>query len=144
LFLKSGSNYNNSSVIKITAPSPKIEYALCKQLSNILSKYDLKNYRIKINVQEESDVAVFSEKEVVKEHRRMVAYLRILDNNYNEIINTKTDAYSTYEVHDNAPLASLSSEEAVTNLLSQNLGDEIITLIVKDTAASVPNNPNKS
>jgi hypothetical protein len=131
LFLNSGEERDNFSHIKIKAPSPQIEYSLRRHLSNKLSRYNLGKYKIKIIIEEESDVAAFSEREVVKEQKRLIACLVILDKNYNEICRTKTDSYSTYEVNDNVPLASMESEESTTNLLAQNLAEELERLIIK-------------
>jgi hypothetical protein len=108
-----------------------MEYSLRRQMNNRLRINDLRKYKIKIDIEEESDVAVFSEKEAIKEQKRLIANLIILDENYNEIYRTTTDAFSTYEINDNAPLASLSSEEYTTNLLIQNLAEELIKLINK-------------
>lgn len=131
LLFNNGESYNNFSQIKIKAPSPQIEYSLRRKINNGLRTNDLGKYNIKINIEEEADVAAFSGKEVIKEQKRLVASVIILDRNYNEIYKTKTDAFSTYEINDNAPLASLSSEEHITNLLIQNLAEESIKLINK-------------
>jgi hypothetical protein len=123
LFVK---NCEDIRRISIIAPSPWIEHSLRKDLHVRLPKND---YKIEIAITSESDAAVFSESEVLKEQKRLVAHVKVFDQNYKCVMDTSLDAYATHEVNDIAPFASLSEEFATTNLLLRKLAQDIKILI---------------
>lgn len=117
--------------IKISTSNPKIEYLLKKELKRLVLRLpqDLPSYRVKITVTKEIDTVVFSEKEVVKEGARFIAFIEITDLNQKLLLKTKLDSYSAYEVNDIAPFASLSSKEKTFEMLAKDIAIGVVNLI---------------
>lgn len=118
------------SVIVVTgdpAISYKIKNMMKKKLHGVSKK--LQQYKIYVQISEEGDVSAYSEKEVVKEYKRLSAQLRIVKEN-ETIAQTKLDAASQYEVNDNLPYASLSSKNVTTDLLIENIANETSNFVL--------------
>ncbi len=126
-------SYNNLSFIKIKAPSPWMEHHMHRCLVAILGNRseNLKQYKIKINIKEYGDVAAFSEKEVVKEEQKLVAHLQIFDKKYVLLQDMTIDSYTTYDVSDSIPFATLSEKHSAYKLLIKNLSNEIGHLLLQ-------------
>lgn len=118
--------------IIIDAPNPLIEYQMKRTLSYKLSNYSdkLRNYTIVIKLKKESDIAAFSEKEVVKEQVRLVAYIEIFDKNKQILAKKSIDSFSTYEVNDDVPFASISSKSETINVLINDISSSIASMVL--------------
>lgn len=132
-------NYDNSceysdlSEIKIMYKIPIAEHKIRRHLISSLRGYKdkLNKYKINVSISDESDVAAFSSKEVVKEHSRIIAHITISDNMYKTLLDTKIDSYSTYEVKDDAPFTSIISRDFTLDLLLKDISHGISQVIIK-------------
>ena len=108
-------------------------YKLRGYLKNELVSCDksVLNYQVNIELKEDSDDTMFSEKEIVKEQTRIIYTVEILDEKRNEVLKKSMDSFSTYEVEDDMPFASMSSKNAaIENMLSEIAHN--IALIILD------------
>ncbi len=121
----------DSTRIKIESPNPAIEHQIRRNLLYKLSNYakKLQNYTIAIKIQKESDTATFSEKEVIKEQMRLIASIKIFDKNNETILKKSVDSYSSYEVNDMAPFASVSSKIDAVNSTTNDISNAIMAII---------------
>lgn len=95
-------------------------YKLKSYLRNELPRglQGVEDLRIHIDLFEESDNAMFSEKKVIKEQTRLIYTVEILDKEHNELFKKTMDSFAVYEVEDDMPFATISSKEAaVDNML---------------------------
>lgn len=124
-------NYCKLSNIKINS-DPYYEYKIKSSISKILSPYKkkLSRYKIKIDIKEESGTEAYTEKEVVKEQKRIIAHIKISDSKHNEIFSNKVDSFASYEVNDSAPFASISSEKQATDSMLIDLSNNISMVIL--------------
>lgn len=117
---------------KISAPTPLMEYNIRRELAASLVGYSekLRDYTIVINIKSESDVAAFSDKEVVKEQIRFVCSVRILNKELKQVMEKHIESFSTYEVNDAAPFADVSSKSAAVQHMCADLSACIVNLIL--------------
>jgi hypothetical protein len=121
---------NKNIPIKFKA-EPYYEY----KLRDIIERYlnacsiNMQNYNISIEVKETESQIAFSEKDILKEQKRISAKVEIYDREYNEISSTLLDSSSTYEVNDNYPYAGISSKKASTESVLLDLGNNIALYI---------------
>lgn len=118
--------------IKIESPNPAIEHQIRRVLLYRLSNYaeKLLDYTIAIKIQKESDTAAFSEKEVIKQQMRLIASVRILDKNKEVVLKKSIDSYSSYEVNDIAPFASVSSKMDAMSSITNDISNAITAIIL--------------
>ena len=123
---------NSLDSIKIKADA-YYEHVLRSRLSKILATYydKLRNYKITVTLKEENDTAVYSDREVIKEQKRLIAHIEICDKNLKTVLEKVLDSFSTYEIKDEIPFASISSQKQVTNLLLNDISSNIGLVIIK-------------
>lgn len=125
------SDFHKILNIKINA-DPYYEYRIRSVLSVALAPYSqiLSRYVVKIEIKEDSGAMAYSEKEVLKEQKRLICHLKIFDQKYNEVFQTNVDSFASYEVRDNAPFTSMSSEKQTTDLLLNDLSNNTALVII--------------
>jgi hypothetical protein len=132
-------------VLSIDAPDQYYDYRLREIVTRNLEAYgaNLSGLRIKIKITDHDQSSVFSEKEVIKSNKRIVANIEIYDQ-HNEIIATKNvDTFGTYEASDEFPYAENASKTATLNAMQNDLGQSISLLFIEANKVVVDNSQVK-
>ena len=108
------------------------KYKITRYLSYKLRgyKYLLDQYFVNISTEKESDVASYTKKEVIKEQKINTIHLKITDKNLNTLLDQSFQIYSSFDVKEDAPFASLSSKKQVSDAMLSNLCDALSSKII--------------
>jgi hypothetical protein len=91
---------------------------------------DLRKLKIKVTITDLEEPAAFSEMEIIKEHKKMVAKIEIYDAENNLISENSVDSIAMYDVSDEFPCSGKASRQASTDALLADLGHSIALSVI--------------
>jgi rRNA maturation protein Rpf1 len=97
---------------------------------------DLRKLKIKVTITDLEEPAAFSEMEIIKEHKKMVAKIEIYDAENNLISETSVDSIAMYDVSDEFPYSGKASRQASIDALISDLGHSIALSVVSAMSSS--------
>ncbi|MDR1034476.1 MAG: hypothetical protein LBL32_00865, partial [Holosporales bacterium] len=111
---------------------PYYQYRLREVIENDLTAFgtDLRKLKIIVTITDIEEPAAFSDMEIIKEHKKMKATIKIYDNKNNLISENSVDSISMYSVSDEFPYSEMASKKASVDAMLNDLGHSIALSIV--------------
>jgi hypothetical protein len=91
---------------------------------------DFKKLKVKVTVTDVEEPAAFSEVEVIKEHKKLIAAIEIYDDKHNLVSETSVDSISMYDVSDEFPYSGIAAKKGSVDAMLNDLGHAISLSIV--------------
>jgi hypothetical protein len=111
---------------------PYFQYILREIIENDLRSFgsNFQKLKIKVEITDSEEPAAFSEKEIIKEHKRIVAKIKIYDKNSDVISESSVDTFAMYDVSDEFPYSGKASKKSAVDLMLTELGHAIAMNII--------------
>jgi hypothetical protein len=129
---------SDSTINLVIKADPYYQFKLREIVENALYPCGdkcLQKLRVKVEVTKVGEPAAFSEKEVIKEHKKLVAKIKIYDERSEIIAETSLDSFAMYDVSDEFPYSGIAGEKSATNDMLNDLGIGIANYIMKTRIA---------